>query len=69
MDEWPLPETRETYTVQFRGASWVQGGEGQYEGFSLEVAQEEVAGIKQHAPQVQTRIVKAVTTYEHVVLV
>lgn len=51
-------------------APWILGGsEGRYEDLTMEDAQEQVAGMKDCYPQIESRIVKAVTTYEYVVLV
>lgn len=67
--EWPLPESKVTYTVQFDHAPWIEGGIGHYDGLTLEQAKEEIEGMRKRYPQVQARYVKATTTYEYVVVV
>lgn len=69
MDEFELPETKTSYTVQYKGASWIEGGEGQYDGLTEHEAQEEIAGMKEKFPQIEARYVKVTTTYELVVRV
>lgn len=64
MDDFELPETRTSYRVQFKGAPWIEGGKGHYDGLSLDQAQEDIAGMKEKFPQIEAQYVKATTTYE-----